>query len=317
MNPDFLFDLARQASFVAAMKPAIMNQDMPVPIDLMRKYKEDEDVWHFATFLADLGCGNGLKTAQILRELEMGGLAVDISPGMVTLAQKNFLMALCGDLTNRTFVDSLTVDGHFGEVYGTVNMEGLLVNVPGGRTQVLSTADRFVTPGGYLFVTEVMQCDEYNPAFMREMCKDKKTGEKKYHLYREAWARRYRANAEIGLPYGTIVIAKPGPEKGKEWGSPEDLLAILATAGEPDGTYERTCEHQSLDKLCDSLEVGLHYEVKEIRYGTIPSRVPGQRYPIAVVVARKPPYFRYFPGLIGEHRSRWMTKSSEDVYGAR
>jgi len=218
---------------------------------------------------------------------------------MIELAQKRILMSLCGDLMDESFVEAVTASGHFGEVYGSVNMQGLLVNVPGGREKILAVADRLVTPGGHLFVTEVMRCDEYNPVLMREM------GEQKYHAYISAWKHRYAVNEHIGLPYGTVVVAKPGVNKQLEWGSQNDLLSILEGAGETTSVFERICEHQSVDALRDSLEVGSHYEIREQRYGAVASRVSSHMYPTIVIAARKPPYFRYFPGLIGEHRSHW------------
>ena len=286
-----------QGERMAMVDTLVMNQDMPIPLHLMKKYKEDTKVWPWSAFGADLGCGNGKKTAQMFEALDMGGFAFDVNPRFVSEASKKVLMAFQGDVTEPFFIDQMTIQNHMAEWYGTVNMGGLLVNVPGNRSAVLDAVDHLLTPGDHVFIAEVMRCDQYNEVMERQM------GESNYHNFTSAWDSRYSNNEAVGLPRGTVVIAKPGSGRILEWGSPSDLLKILATAPSRDGIFERLVEHQSVDDLTLDLQNELGYQIMETRYDTVASRVKGQMYPIVVVVARKPEIFRYRSGYVGKHRS--------------
>lgn len=288
--------ISRQSERIASVDPSTMNQEIQMPIDLMRKYKEDPSMWPWAAFGADLGCGDGRKTARMFAELDMGGFAFDVNPRFVQQASKNVLMAFQGDVTEPLFMDKMTIKNHMAEWYGTVNMGGLLVNVPGNRRGVFEATDRLLTHGGHVFITEVMRCDQPNIVLEREM------GGVNYANFQSAWRTRYQNNEAMGLPYGTVVIAKPGNARILEWGSPADLLKIISTGDSVGGTFERLVEHQHIGELISDLRDQLGYEVVETRYGTVSSRVKGQRYPLMTIVARKPDTFRYRTKYVGMNR---------------
>jgi SAM-dependent methyltransferase len=295
--------LAHQVEHVSAVDPLVMNQEIPLPLDLMQKYKESPAVWPWAAFGVDLGCGNGKKTRQMFSSLDMGGFAFDINSQLLTEAKDNVLMAFKGDVTSNQFLDEMTVQNHMAEWYGTVNMGGLLVNTPGNRSRVWQAMDRLLTPGGHVFISEVMRCDHSNAVM------EKKMGEVDYAHFRESWEARYQNNEAIGLPYGTVVIAKPGNARILEWGSPTDLLKLISTADLPGSCFERLVEHQNTSELLAELRDQLGYEVVETRYSAVHSRVKGRLYPIVTVVARKPTVFRYRSGHVGEDRSKILKGS--------
>lgn len=290
--------IRNQADFVARIAPERMNQDLPIPMELMRRYKEPRDIWPWGEFAFELGCGTAEKTRRVFQELGVAGLALDVSPEAMRTARNNVLAAFCGDVTTKKFMDRMTVDNHMAEFFGMGWMTGLLVNVPGRRHKVLAAADRLLSPGGHLFITEVQRCDEENVALRKLM------GDHAYEVFRQGWETRYRNNEAIGLPYGTIVVAKPGPGKLDEWGTPSQLLELMASADEDDGRYERACEHQSVEELRADLTKVVGYEVVELEQGVVPSRVPGLYYPTLTVVASKPGNYRYHTTYRGMSREQ-------------
>lgn len=230
-------------------------EDIPhgtdIPFRTMHSYLQS--IGRDGYFVLDVGCGRGDTAAEFVRH-QYGVMAMDINPDAVAHARTlGVHWAVVADAT--TFeVEDAAIKKLFHNLYGGVVLKAILCNLPGeGWKQALQHSVEALRPGGFIFLSETLRASEYNPDLV--ISTGKAPG---YDEYLTRWERRYATNAMIGLPYGTIVVARPGTEKFLEYGTPRQLQEIIE-----EDKLERYVMHFDVLQLCGFIK-GLGMENREL-----------------------------------------------------
>lgn len=213
-----------------------------IPFRIMHYYLQQ--IGRDGYFVLDLGCGRGETAAEFVRH-GYGVMAMDINPDAVAHARTHDVhWAVIADATTFEVKDA-AVEKLFHNWYGGVVLKAILCNLPGdGWKQALRHSVEALKPGGFVFLSETLLAPEYNPDL--EISTGKAPG---YEEFLGRWKKRYATNVMIGLPYGTIVVARPGTEKFLEYGIPRQLQEIIES-----DKLERFVTHFGLSELCGFIE---------------------------------------------------------------
>lgn len=119
----------------------------------------------------------------------------------------------------------------------------------------LRTADALLKPRGHLFIAEPIHYAELSLLPFKKLPEYTNGYLQKWQAL---WLKRYRVNAEIGLPYGVFAVAKPVDMKlFLDWEmNPEKLRHMIASEN-----FERYARHTRFLHLRRYL---LRYHYKEI-----------------------------------------------------
>lgn len=204
-----------------------------LPEDLIRKICPPNGAW-----LLDAGCGGSAKNASLQDEYAVVGF--DINPLAVKAAKANGLQFTYeADLTKIDFPGRLNLVYTYIESFGGVLAEGLLCNLVDDQPErFFKVANFFLKPGGRLYIADILQPDEAPITTINMITA------REFEKLKLQWKQRYTANTQIGLPYGTFVVAKPGENKKRERGGPDELKQLVNS---PD--FERFARHYSVSEI--------------------------------------------------------------------
>ena len=215
-----------QRNALVRMRAEEIPRGATIPLELIKK-----SLYSSLGFIIDAGCGVG-KSVSLGKE----GYAVvglDLNQAAISEAKSKGMEA---------FESDVTMIGIPGDPYRSLILverasgvlaEGLLCNLVETQPErFFQVTDFYLTPEGYLFIADILQPSE-DIDFLRE-----RLSEEKADALVENWKRRYRANEESGLPYGTFVVAKLGLDKGQEWGEVGQLQILMDSAN-----FERYARH--------------------------------------------------------------------------
>lgn len=178
--------------------------------------------------IIDAGCGTGENIR--LNNAGYSVIGLDINQAALIEAKSRGMVAFESDLTQVGFPVELA---------DAVLAEGLLSNFVEDQVgRFFKVAEFYLSPEGYLLIADILQPTE-DAGFLKERLSPVEA-----HKWLTEWEKRYRANEALGLPYGTFVVAKPGPNKVQEWGSSEQLQALIAS---PD--FERYARHHTREEI--------------------------------------------------------------------
>lgn len=196
--------------------------------------------------IIDAGCGTGENIR--LNNAGYSVIGLDINQAALIEAKSRGMVAFESDLTQVGFPDYFYSSLVFVELADAVLAEGLLSNfVEDQPDRFFKVAEFYLSPEGYLLIADILQPTE-DAGFLKERLSPVEA-----HKWLTEWEKRYRANEALGLPYGTFVVAKPGPNKVQEWGSSEQLQALIAS---PD--FERYARHYTREEIrASATAVGL------------------------------------------------------------
>jgi SAM-dependent methyltransferase len=182
--------------------------------------------------VADIGCGTGMVSAWIAKEVGPDGelAGVDVSPGQVALARAE--TERCGLKNARFSVAAAAETGLPRAAFDLVYCRFVLMHVP-DPAAALREMRALLKPGGTLvcedgdFTTPF--CEPDSPAYQR--C---------FELYRAAGDRRgldfrigpklYRLFLDAGMPVPEVALAQPVFVRGEEKRLPEWTLLECAPA---------------------------------------------------------------------------------------
>lgn len=187
--------------------------------------------------IVDFGGGKGFK-AHELRRIGYTVVVADINPEAITHALSFGLPALEVDITEISTVDSIRA--FFSRNVDAVVMEALLCNLVGNDWQkALRHAHELLKEEGLLFIADVLRVDQPNPLLDVNV-------DDTFLVWRRDWEERYRNNTQLGLPWGTFVVARPGVNKSIEYGPPELLTYLVGS-----DNFERYALHLNEIELID------------------------------------------------------------------
>ena len=259
------------------------------PIKLIGKHLSGKGL------IINAGCGSEISAD--LQNLNYGFWNLDINPAAVDWLKLQGVEALRGDATRLGFPDhDITVGLVSVEQVDGVLAQGLLCNLVGTQANdFFQVAEIYLKPEGFLFVADILQ-----PAESIDFLKERLSLEKAEELVRK-WERRYKINEELGLPYGTFVVAKPGLNKTQEWGDRDQLEAL-----EKSDDFERYARHftrAEIRVLADAVGLSkVDYEPAIFR-----SR---NNEPLlgCLYVFQKPDCHQYLPDCVGLTRKQKQQK---------
>lgn len=149
-----------------------------------------------------------------------------------------------GDAATFTLA-GVSIEPMLHKFYGGVIMQGLLCNMIGNQwKKALHRSHEALVDHGFFFVSDVLRADQYNPEL------EARLGARGYRTWVSDWMYRYWANSEaLDLPFGTFVVAKPGPNKDYEWGTVEEIRQLSRSEH-----LERYARHFTVAELSDEME---------------------------------------------------------------
>lgn len=243
-----------QSDYLRTIEPSDIPSGATVPNFLFTAYLETGAV------IVDFGGGTGHK-AKKLTLLGYKTYVVDINPQALAHASILGMPVILSDVTNSSESAPKITDMLGNRPVDAVIMEALLCNLPfSAWTQALVTAHQVLKPQGHLFIADVLEAGEQNRLVREQLSFFK------YLVWRFSWQQRYKHNADLGLPKGTFVVAKPGTNKKREYGSSDKLGELLDS---PD--FERLAMHFKETDLLQYLDF-LGFSCEYFGYTTWTSR---------------------------------------------
>lgn len=237
--------LERQTDVLDRIRIENIPHGTEFPLRLIKKFLPPYYSGHIQGIL-NLGCGV-VNDVWRFRNAGYGMMGLDLNTEAVK-ASKNFgITALRRDVTKMGYMyekpetgEEHVINSMWGmEFWDSVLAEGLLCNLTSEQlTDLFINVDWYLRGGGKFFIADILRPDQDIDYLRYRLGKDSA------RELISKWKRRYSENEQLGLPYGTFTVAKPGMHKTKEWGSGRTLRDLSRS---PD--FERCARHNTLKEI--------------------------------------------------------------------
>ncbi|MFH0864500.1 MAG: methyltransferase domain-containing protein [Candidatus Gottesmanbacteria bacterium] len=284
-----------QQEALSKMESGQIYHGTSFPLELIMKFLPPNK----GKIILDAGCGIKLDVSEF-RQAGYGIAGVDINEEAIQKTKQGEAMnAFVGDVTKRKMSPIEAINQFQGmELCDGVLAEGLLCNLIGSQPEeFFKTVDYHLAPDGFLFIADILQPTE-EQKFISSIL-----GREKARTLVEVWDKRYKINVEMGLDYGTFIVAKPGLNKKLEWETAGDLQNLLVSED-----FERYSRHSTKEYI-RRLSRLVKFKEKFFKPAIFHSR-NGEPLLGCLVVFQKGDRYRYL-GRLG----RWIGKTRGDRLG--